>query len=267
MSPENQRVNPMLGAVAGDVLGSVFEFQNLKRVDFQPLIQSGIRFTDDSVITVATADLLLYGGTYTDVFQHYGRRYPDAGYGGTFVKWIMTPQPRPYNSWGNGAGMRVSPVGWARDSMEEVLEEARRSAEVTHDHPEGIKGAQAVALAVFLARQGESKDTIRSEIECHCAYDLDRTLDEIRPGYSFDVSCQGSVPEAILAFMESTDFESAIRLAISIGGDSDTIACMAGAIAHAFYREIPEEIITAVRATLDRGLRIVMDEFCERFVS
>lgn len=255
----------MLGAIAGDIIGSVFESKNVKTADFDPLFQVNTTWTDDTVLTLATADLLTYGGSYADIYQIYGCRYPFAGYGGAFFEWMKKEDPKPYNSWGNGSGMRVSPIGWARDSVEDVLAEAKRSAEVTHSHPEGIKGAQSIALAVYLARTGESKDKIRKEIESRFEYDLSRTLDEIRPKYHFDVSCQGSVPEAIIAFLESTDFESAVRLAISIGGDSDTIACMAGAIAHAHYGKIPDAITEACREKLHKRLLPVLDEFCERY--
>lgn len=256
----------MLGAVAGDVIGSIFEITNWKTSKFQPLFQTGTRYTDDSVLTLATADKLLYGGTYTDIYQVYGRRHPYAGYGGAFQQWINKDSPRPYNSWGNGSGMRISPVGWVMESVEAVLAEAKRSAEVTHSHSEGIKGAQSIALSIFLARKGFSKEEIKAEIENRFEYDLNRTLDDIRPKYYFDVSCQGSVPESIIAFLESVDFESAVRLAISIGGDSDTIACMAGSIAQAFYGEIPEFITKIVRQKLEPSMLSVLDEFCEKYV-
>ncbi|MDF1755423.1 MAG: ADP-ribosylglycohydrolase family protein [Verrucomicrobiales bacterium] len=255
----------MLGAIAGDIIGSIFESKNIKHADFEPLFQINTTWTDDTVLTLATADLLTYGGTYADVYQIYGCRYPFAGYGGSFFEWMKKENPAPYNSWGNGAGMRVSPIGWARDSVDEVLAEAERSAEVTHNHPEGIKGAKAIALAVYLARTGVSKEKIRREIEDRFEYNLSRTLDEIRPKYGFDVSCQGSVPEAIIAFLESTDFESAIRLAISIGGDSDTIACMAGSIAQAHYGKIPAAITDTCREKLHKRLLPVLDEFCEKY--
>ena len=193
------------------------------------------RFTDDSVLTVAVAEVLASGGNYTDSIQRWARAYPRAGYGGAFRKWMWSEAARPYGSFGNGSGMRASPVGWARTSLEEALAEARRSAEVTHDHPEGIKGAQAVAAAVFLARTGSSKDEIRSTIATRLGYDLSRRLDDLRAEYTFDVTCQGSVPEALIAFLESSGWEDAVRRAISLGGDADTLACMTGAVAEAFY--------------------------------
>ncbi|NIM52473.1 MAG: ADP-ribosylglycohydrolase family protein [Gemmatimonadales bacterium] len=253
----------MLGAIAGDVIGSVFEGYPTKSCDF-PLIDAHSTFTDDTVLTVAVADAILSGGDYASSLKHWARKYPNAGYGSAFYHWMLSPDRAPYNSWGNGSAMRVSPVGFAFDSLEVVLQEAKRTAEVTHNHPEGIKGAQATAVAVFLARQGESKGRIRDEIAQRFAYDLDRTLDAIRPGYRFDISCQGSVPESIIAFLESEDVESAIRKAISLGGDSDTMACIAGAIAEAFYREIPSSIRSGVRDRLTADLLAVVDEFQAR---
>ena len=232
----------MLGAIAGDVIGSVYEGRPIKTVDF-PLFQDRSVFTDDTVLTVAIAEAILERGDYATALKLWGRKYPRAGYGGTFYRWMVSDSFEPYNSWGNGSAMRVSPVGFAFASVEEVLAEAERTAAVTHDHPEGIKGAQATALAIFLARSGESKAAIRGEIAGRFAYDLDRTLDEIRPGYRFDVSCQGSVPESILAFLESESFEDAVRKAISLGGDSDTMAAIAGGIAEAFYGGVPDGIV------------------------
>jgi ADP-ribosylglycohydrolase len=244
----------MLGAIIGDIVGSVYEWHNIKTTEF-PFFQDKCFFTDDSVLTVATAKVLMSGMSYTEVYQDFSRRYPGRGYGGNFMGWIYAENPQPYNSWGNGSAMRVSPVGFAIDDVNGVLAEARRSAEVTHKHPEGIKGAQATALAVLLARQGIPQAEIRSEIAGRFGYDLDRTLDEIRPVYTYDVSCQGSVPEAIIAFLESTSFEDAIRKAISIGGDSDTIACITGGIAEAYYG-VPGEIA-------DKAYDYLPDEFIE----
>jgi ADP-ribosylglycohydrolase len=191
----------------------------------------------------------------------FGRLYPDAGYGGMFMQWLMAPEPRPYNSWGNGSAMRVVPVGLAFTSVDEVLREAERSAAVTHDHPEGIKGAQAVALAVFLARSGAPKNQIRDEIADRFEYDLERSVDDIRPGYGFDVSCQGSVPEAIIAFLDSNDVEHAIRLAISLGGDAGTQATIAGGIAQAWYGEVPLEIVEQVKERVPGQFLDVLDRF------
>ena len=190
----------MLGAIVGDVIGSAYEASPIKQIDFQ-LFPPGARFTDDTVLTVATAEALLGDGDYAAAYRRYGRAYPNAGYGGSFYRWLFSEGAGPYGSWGNGAAMRVSPVGFALDSVDAVLAEAARSAAVTHDHPEGIKGAQATALAVFLARAGTSKAMIKAEIQDGFGYDLNRPLDAIRPGYRFDVSCQGSVPESLIAFL------------------------------------------------------------------
>ncbi|HEX8915364.1 MAG TPA: ADP-ribosylglycohydrolase family protein [Humisphaera sp.] len=255
----------MLGAIVGDVVGSPFEADNVKRTDFR-IFAAGARCTDDSVLTVATADVLLNGGDYASAYQDYYRRYPNAGYGGSFIGWAARRMAGPYGSWGNGSAMRVSPVGWARDTLAEVLAEAERSAAVTHNHPDGIVGAQAVAGSVFIARTGGSKDDVRAFVEDACGYPLDRSLDEIRPTYEFDVSCRGSVPVAVRAFLESTDFETAVRLGVSVGGDSDTIACMAGAIAHAHYGRIPGHLLDPVlNIYLCPVLAGVALEFCERF--
>jgi ADP-ribosylglycohydrolase len=239
----------ILGAAAGDIIGSSYEFDNVKTTDFN-LFTKYTYFTDDSVLTIAVMEVLLKKLDYAETYQRYGRMYPYRGYGNRFADWIYSEKPEPYNSWGNGSAMRSSPIGWYCGTVEAVLEEAKKSAEVSHNHPEGIKGAQAVASAVFLARQGKTKREIKKFITETFGYDLERTLAEIRPGYEFNESCQGSVPEAIIAFLESDDFESAVRLAVSLGGDSDTIACVAGAIAEAFYGEIPEGIVDMVSMIL-----------------
>ena len=254
----------MLGAIAGDVIGSAYEANAVKTTDFQ-LFPPGACFTDDTVLTVATAEALLGDGDYAAAYRRYGRAYPNAGYGGSFYRWLFSEGAGPYGSWGNGAAMRVSPVGFALDSVDAVLAEAARSAAVTHDHPEGIKGAQATALAVFLARAGTSKEMIKAEIQDRFGYDLTRPLDAIRPGYRFDVSCQGSVPESLIAFLESADYESAVRNAISLGGDADTMACIAGGIAQAFYGSVPEPIAGEVRTRLPDGFLDVLDRFEHRY--
>jgi ADP-ribosylglycohydrolase len=254
----------LLGAIAGDIIGSIYEHSPIKTRDF-PLFDPHCRFTDDSVLTIAVARAILDGTGYLESLREYGRRYPDAGYGGTFRRWLLADDPRPYHSWGNGSAMRVSPVGFAFDTPEKVLEEARKSAVVTHDHPEGIKGAQATALAVFLARTGHGREEIRRQISGFFGYDLGRSLDAIRPGYSFDVSCQGTVPEAIIAFLEADSYEDAVRNAISLGGDSDTLACIAGGIAEAFYGGVPAGIRDRALAVLPDDLRSVAETFCARF--
>lgn len=256
----------MIGAIAGDIIGSVFEHHNIKTTSF-PLFSNFSRFTDDTVLTVAVADSILRKIDYATSFKHFGKRYPHAGYGGAFFRWIHSTGTQPYNSWGNGSAMRVSPVGFAFKTIDNILGEAKKSAEVTHNHPEGIKGAQATALAIFLARSGKSKEDIRIEIGDRFAYDLNRTLDEIRPGYRFDISCQGSVPEAIISFLESDNFEDAVRKAISIGGDSDTIACIAGGIAQAFYKTVPKEIVSETRKRLPNEFLIVLDRFHSKYIS
>ncbi len=255
----------MLGAICGDIIGSVFERNNIKTEDF-PLFSPHSTFTDDTVLTVAVADCLLSGKDYAAALKEYGRKYPYAGYGGMFSRWIFSEAAEPYNSFGNGSAMRVSPVGFAFNTLDQVLEEAKKCAVVTHNHPEGIKGAQAVAAAVYLARQGESKDTIKDYVSCKFGYNLNRTLAEIRPSYVFDVTCQGSVPEAIISFFESTSYEDAVRKAISIGGDSDTIACITGGIAQAYYKEIPPGIIKRARDLLDQDLLEVIDSFTAKYL-
>jgi len=254
----------ILGAIIGDCIGSVFEFHNLKSTDFH-LFDKKTTFSDDSVLTLASMHSILNGTSYTTAYQTFGRNYPNRGYGGNFLYWIYLDNPAPYLSFGNGAAMRVSPVGWAYDNLDKVLVEAERSAKVSHNHPEGIRGAQATASAVFLARTGKNKAEIKEFIEEFFGYDLNRTIESIRPGYSFDVTCQGSVPEAIIAFLESTDFESTIRLAISLGGDSDTIACIAGSIAEAYYKEIPEFIIENTLKLLPQELIALVQEFSNKY--
>lgn len=250
----------MLGAIAGDVIGSVHEFLGEKTVDF-PLFVQHSRFTDDSVLTIAVADCLLTRNSYVDKFREYARAYPNRVYGAGFWAWVQSASRVPYNSWGNGAAMRVSPVGFAFDTLEDVLREARECAEVTHNHPEGVRGAQATAVAIFLAREGETKDAIRTTIQDRFGYDLGRTIDEIRPDYAFNESCQGTVPEAITAFLDASDYEETIRLAISLGGDADTLACIAGGIAEAFYGGVPKDIEEKTMAVLDDNLRQTVQRF------
>jgi ADP-ribosylglycohydrolase len=254
----------MIGAIAGDIIGSVYERGGIKRKDF-PLFDPRCRFTDDSVLTVATAKAILEGLGYREALLEVGRLYPDAGYGGAFIHWLFSPDPQPYNSWGNGSAMRVSPIGFAFNSVEEVLREACKTAEITHNHPEGIKGAQATALAVLLARTGATKREIRSEIQGRFGYDLERSVEGIRPAYHFDVSCQGSVPEAILSFLDSSSYEDAVRNAVSLGGDSDTLACIAGGIAEAFYGGVPPFIGERVMGILDDYLKSITIKFMAKY--
>jgi len=254
----------MIGAIAGDIIGSVYEPAPIKTTDF-PLFQPRGRFTDDSVLTVAIADALLTGQPYGDAVRDWGRRYPRAGYGGAFFQWLCAADPQPYHSWGNGSAMRVSPVGWAFDCEDEVLRQARLTAEITHDHPEGIKGAQATALAVYLARTGAAKTTIRTRIQSQFGYDLTQTVETLRPGYTFDVSCQGTVPPALIAFLDAESYEETVRNAVSLGGDSDTLACIAGGIAEAFYGGVPDSIRAEVETRLTPDLWRVVEAFEHRY--
>jgi len=254
----------LIGAIAGDIIGSVYEHHNIKVVDF-PLFNPGCRFTDDTVLTVAIADAILSGSGYAGKLREYCLLYPERGYGPGFRRWAVAGRSTPYNSKGNGSAMRVSSIGSAFGTLEEVLRESKRSAEVTHNHPEGIKGAQAVASAVFLARTGTSKEDMKAYIRETFEYDLSEPIDSIRTHYGFDVTCAGSVPQAITAFLESEGYEDAIRKAISIGGDSDTIACIAGAIAEAFYRGVPQNIADFALSKLDDTLRNVIAAFRQTY--
>jgi len=253
----------MLGAIAGDLVGSRFEARPTKSKDFQ-LITPQCRITDDSVLSLAVAQSLMEDIPYAENLKAFYRRYPRAGYGGNFMLWAASGESEPYHSFGNGSAMRVSPVGWHLNSEENVLREAEQSAAVTHNHPEGIKGAQSVALALFRARQERGKERIKQEIEERFAYDLSRSLRDIRPGYSFDVTCQGSVPEALIAFLEAKDFEDALRNAVSLGGDSDTQACIAGAVAEAFFGEIPASLREAVFRELDAFQADILQRFLQQ---
>lgn len=254
----------MLGAIIGDIAGSVYEKSGMKNLDF-PFFRADCRFTDDTVLTLAVADALLHKRPFGISIRHFGRTYPNRGYGGMFTDWLKDENAGPYNSYGNGAAMRVSPVGFAGRSLEQVLELARQSAEPTHNHPEGIKGAQAVAAGIFLGRQGKGKEAIRTTLEELFGYDLRRKADEIRPAYRFDVTCQGSVPESIIAFLDSHDVESAIRLAVSMGGDADTMAAIAGALAHAHYRRIPLPFVYRASQVLTPALWNIVVTFHRKY--
>ena len=255
----------MLGAIAGDIIGSVYENEPVKKKNFE-LYQSGSRFTDDTVLTVAIADSLLSGKSYAASMKQWGRKFPNAGYGQSFYQWLMSRCSVAYDSFGNGSAMRVSPVGWAYDTLEKTLEEAGRSAGPTHNHPEGIKGAQAVAGCVFLCRRQKSKQEIKAWVEEFAGYDLNRSTAGIRPDYKFEVSCQASVPEAIICFLESEDFEDAVRLAVSLGGDADTQACISGALAHAFYRKIPEKIMEETEKRLPDAMKAILSDFTKKYL-
>ena len=270
----------MLGSIIGDTAGSVYEFNNIKTMDF-PFFSEKSDYTDDSIMTMAVADWLLKDPTHgmdtlEASFISFAKKYPCpmGGYGGGFNRWLFFPEAlgdygsrdfkpgtrHPYNSWGNGSAMRASANGWMFDTLEETECVAGLSAAITHNHPEGIKGAQSTAAAIFMARNGSSKEAIRSYITEKYGYNLNRTCNEIRPVYHWESSCQGTVPEAMVAFFDSTDFESAIRLAVSLGGDSDTLACITGGIAEAFYKEIPTPIATGIWSLLPEDFKAILKE-------
>ena len=266
----------MYGAILGDIIGSPYEFgRGSKSKDF-PLFSPDSTYTDDSVMTLAVADAflsLLPETTDEDIrrqliqsMQTYGQKYPYAGYGGMFRRWLKAPNPQPYGSYGNGSAMRVSSAGWLFDNLETVRHMARLSAEVTHNHPEGIKGAEATASAIYLARTGSTKAEIKAYIEADFHYDLSRTCDEIRPTYRHVESCQETVPEAITAFLEGESFEDVIRTAVSLGGDCDTLTCIAGSMAEGFYG-VPEELKQQCRERLPEDLRKVLRRFEEKLHS
>ena len=255
----------MIGAICGDFIGSVYEHNSIKVKEF-PLFHPSCRFTDDTVLTIATMDALINKKDFAHVYRYWYRKYPRAGYGGSFIKWAEGESNKPYYSWGNGSAMRVSPVGVYFDNLADVLAYAKKSAEVTHNHPEGIKGAQAAAACIFLAKQGKSKPDIEKYISDTFYYNLNINLDEIRKDYSFDVSCQGSVPQSIACFLQSTGYEDAIRNAVSLGGDSDTMACIAGGISEAFYGGVPGAIREMVYNSLPDEFRRVIDIFYEKMI-
>ena len=250
----------MLGAIVGDIAGSVYEFDNHKSKDF-PLFREDSTFTDDTILTIATADALMTDFDFTSKYREYGKRYPSS-YGFRFQDWIDEIITGPYDSFGNGSAMRVSPVAWFEDKEHRVMELAKRSAEVTHDHPEGIKGAQATAMAILWARLGVPRNRIRRDIEAQFEYDLSISVDELRETYNYNETCQQTVPEAIVCFLEADDFEDAIRNAISIGGDSDTLAAITGSIAEAKWG-VPEEIGSVAESRIDERLH----ETYRRFIS
>jgi ADP-ribosylglycohydrolase len=278
----------MLGAIIGDTVGSIYEFNNIKTTDF-PLFSDDCRYTDDSIMTVAVADWLLNDESHSvqyliDTLVMYAHEYPCplGGYGGGFHHWLCCPttvfeevrqddgsirktmrQSRePYNSWGNGSAMRTSAVGWMFDSIEETERVAEIQAAVTHNHPEGIKGAQATSAAIFMARNDKSKQEIKRYIESKYGYNLSKTCDEIRPTYTYEESCQGTVPPALIAFLDSKDFEDCLRLAVSLGGDCDTLTCIAAGIAEAYYKDIPQWIVEKMWGLLPEDFREVIRRLC-----
>jgi ADP-ribosylglycohydrolase len=253
----------ILGAIAGDVFGSVYEFDNIKTVDFN-LLNNSSRYTDDTILTIAVADAVLNGLEFNKTIAKYARKYPNT-YGPGFIKWFNSPDLTPNNSFGNGSAMRVSPIGFAFKSINEVLIKAEESALASHAHHEAVKGAQAIASCVFLAKIGKSKPSIKKFVENTFNYDLDFTIDKVRDDYSFSATCQDTVPHAIVAFLDSVDYESAIKLAISLGGDSDTIACMTGGIAAAYYKDLPKELADFVLARLPKEFRSIISLY-DQFV-
>ena len=272
----------MLGAIIGDMVGSVYEFDNIKTTSF-PFFTERSTYTDDSIMTVAVADWLLTDNDQShesleEIMVRYANKYPCpmGGYGGGFAQWLFRPERLinyktgekagrrvPYNSWGNGSAMRVAAVGWKYDTLEETERVAELSASITHDHPEGVKGAQATAAAIFLARTGSTKQQIKEYIESRFGYDLSVHTDVIRRIYGWESSCQGTVPPAIRAFLDSEDYESAVRIAVSLGGDSDTLACITGGIAEAFYKYIPQEIIQKAVTRVSQPLLKVLEAFAD----
>ena len=260
----------MIGAILGDMIGSVYEFDRGNKTKEFPLFVRKSQFTDDSVMTIAVAEGLMEAGNHPDPeiihetvirsMKKWGRAYPDAGYGAAFIHWLFTDYTGPYNSWGNGSAMRTSSAGWLYDTMEETRAAAKAAAEVTHNHPEGIKGAESVSAAIFLARTGHSKEEIKDYIVREFGYDLSRTCDEIRPGYHHVESCQETVPEAITAFLEGTDFEDVIRTAVSLGGDCDTLTCIAGSMAEAYYG-VPEDLVIECEKRITPEMKAVLDQF------
>ena len=260
----------MYGAILGDIIGSPFEFDMGNKSKEFPLFSKSSTFTDDSVMTIAVGNAFLDAQPNADIewirrrlissMKQYGRKFPRAGYGGMFRRWLKCDDPQPYGSFGNGSAMRVSSAAWLYNDLETVRSMARLSAEVSHNHPEGIKGAEATASAIFLARTGSTKEEIKAYIVDNFGYNLSRTCDEIRPGYHHVETCQETVPEAITAFLEGESFEDVIRTAVSLGGDCDTLTCIAGSIAEGFYG-IPEELKQECRNRLPEELRKVLDQY------
>ncbi len=252
----------MKGSIVGDIVGSIYEFHNNKSTSF-PLFSNRCRYTDDSVISIATMDALMNRLSFATAYKRWYSKYPKAGYGPSFRRWAQSGSYSPYNSYGNGSAMRVAAVAWWAKSLEEALKLAKESAMATHNHPEGVKGAQATAAAIYLAKTGSTKAQIKQYVEKSFGYYLDESVDSIRVWYRYDVSCQGTCPQAIRCFLESNDFEHAIRLAVSIGGDTDTIACITGSIAEALYG-IPAPIEQQAMRRLPADLKEVVDQFYQR---
>ncbi len=255
----------IIGGIAGDMIGNMHSGEKQDPDVFALQVENS-DYTCNSVLTVAVMDSLLNGRDYTPTLQMYGKKYPNLGYGTIFKRWLNQDFPRPYNSWNNGAAVRVTPIGYACRTIAEVLEEAVSCAGVSHNHPDGIKGAKAAAAAVFLAKNGRSKEEIISFIEDSFGYNLQRTIEEIRPGYFYDQSCEATVPEAIIAFIDSDDYESAIRLAISLGNKDGSLVSIAGAIAQAYYKEVPDHIVRPVISRLSPEMFETIDEFSNTYL-
>lgn len=275
--------HPCLGAIIGDTVGSIYEFDNIKSTDF-PFFSRKSDYTDDTIMTIAVADWLANTDRLQSALEERLVNWaehnpcPMGGYGDSFRRWLFQPEAlfdfdeqghmrrngdgkrHPYSSCGNGSAMRASACGWAAQSLDEALDLGKRSAEITHNHPEGIKGAQAVAAAIFLARQGQTKEAVRDYIEQQFGYNLHTTCDKLHPRYTWDGTCQGTVPPALVAWQDSTDFESAIRLAVSLGGDSDTLACITGGIAQAYYDDIPDFMVERMHSLLPKEFWAVMEQ-------
>ena len=261
----------LMGAILGDIVGSIYEFDPHKATDIN-LQDKRMDYTDDTIMTIAVADWILNDKRHTmnglvERMQQWGRRYPHpmGAYGNMFSQWLRSDNPMPYNSWGNGSAMRVSAVGFAFDTLEETMNVAKKCAEVTHNHPEGIKGAQATAAAIFMARTGSPKKEIRRFITDTFGYNLDRSCDDIRPTYGFDGSCQGTVPESIIAFLDSKDYEDALRLCISLGGDADTMGAITGAIAGAYYNKMPYALYEFGMEKLPKDIQNVVGLFNSKY--
>ena len=257
----------IIGAISGDIIGSRYEGYDIKTKDFELYTKNSI-FTDDTIMTIAIASWLLKDTSHKTLIkelQEYGNLYPNGGYGGNFKLWLLSSNPKPYNSWGNGSAMRVSPVAWAFETLEDVEKYSKISAEVTHNHPEGIKGAQSIASAIYLGRKGKDKEFIKEYIENKYGYNLNEPLNEIRNRFGMELSCQETVPASIVAFLESENYEDTIRNAVSLGGDTDTQATIAGSIAGAYYN-IPEEICDLSLNILDDKLKKVYYEFNNKYM-
>jgi ADP-ribosylglycohydrolase len=257
----------MIGAIVGDYVGSAYEFNRTHDYSF-PLMTLESSITDDSIMTIAVMDAILQGKPYGERLHYWGNKYPNpkGGYGGSFAVWLRSDNPQPYYSFGNGAAMRVSPIGWAFEDADEMLREAQKSAQCTHNHPEGVKGAMAVAAAIYHVRNGKDKKFLKQYVEKEFGYDLSRKVADIRSTYDFNETCQGTVPEAIICYLESSGFEDAIRLAVSLGGDADTLACITGAIAEAEHTcGMPVQVVEAAFATMPVELQNIVKQFYSKY--